>query len=249
MKIGIYYFSGTNNTKWVGENIANYYRSEGHDVHLQSIEETDKPQKADLIVIGGPIYAGNMPEKLIRWVLRNIPKTTSANAIVYSTSTGLLNANGTTSIGKKLIKKGYNLLGALKYQMPRNYYFGKYERQTYEENIYTIKVVKETLTADLVSCNHATRIAIEEKVIGHDLMAELMSVMTKFMGKKYEVSDQCIKCNKCVKGCPTQNIVMKDLPTYELNCMMCTRCLHNCPMNAISYNGKSFEQYNLKEYI
>jgi len=200
----------------------------------------------DLIIIGGPIYAGNVPEKLIKWVLRTIPKSTTGKAILFTTSAGLLNANGTISLAKKLSKKGYSILGLLKYKLPRNYYFDKYERPTEEEIVQLFKDVKNLIPEDLNKLSNSKGLEISQRVLGMDLLAETMSIMTRFMGKSFSVNNNCTKCKKCVNSCPTNNIVLKETISFKLHCMMCTRCIHSCPENAIEYKGKKVIQYKYK---
>lgn len=244
MKIGIYYFSGTGNTKFVAEQIEKYYVDLGESVSSFSIEEDTKVEDVDLIVIGGPIYAGNCPEKLIRWVLRNVPSTLKGKAITFTTSAGLQNAFGTGSISSKLSKKGYKILAQLKYELPRNYYFEKYEIPTMSQINELFTTVKSNIPEDFKKIDLENGEFFRTKTLGIDLLAETMSVMTRFMGKSFSVNDNCTKCKKCVKSCPTNNIILKKEISFKLNCMMCTRCIHNCPENAIMYKGRIVKQYN-----
>ena len=128
MKVLIIYFSGTGNTKVLAQGYKTIFEKRGHEVSILSIEEGTNLPEHDILVVGGPIYAGNMPDELINWVRKNIKKVTAPKqAIVYSSSAGLLNANGVKSIGKKLINKGYTLIDSTTFEMPRNFYIDKYE--------------------------------------------------------------------------------------------------------------------------
>lgn len=110
MKILNVYFSGTGNTKAIARGYERAIIESGHSVVTSSIENLHEIPAHDFLIVGGPIYAGNMPDKLINWIRKIIPITDSnKKAIVYSTSAGLLNANGVKSIGKKLIKRGIRL--------------------------------------------------------------------------------------------------------------------------------------------
>ncbi len=128
MKVAIVYFSGTGNTEILAQGYESAVAKAGHLVSLTSIEQLDVMPEHELLIVGGPIYAGNMPDELIQWVRKTVPKTkTHKKAIVFSTSAGLINVNGVKSIGKKLIRKGYSLVDLPTYQMPRNFYIDKYE--------------------------------------------------------------------------------------------------------------------------
>ncbi|WP_343342709.1 EFR1 family ferrodoxin [Terrisporobacter petrolearius] len=250
MNITMIYFSGTGNSKYIVDYLGNKLKENNHNVETYNIEQNPIiPIDTDLLVIGGPIYAGNVPEKLIRWVLRNVPES-SANSIVYSTSAGLINANGVDSLAKKLSKKGYNVLAKETYLMPRNFYFGKYPKNTKDEVDEMLKDVNKQLDelVDKICLDTLKSKEFENKgVLGKDLLAETFSVMSRFMGKSFSVDDNCIKCGICVKNCPENNINFdKDKNIrFSNKCMLCCRCIHNCPKNAINYKGKKYEQYSL----
>ena len=67
-KIGIIYFSGTGNTKFVAQNIAKKLQQWGEELDLINIEK-DKiiPTHYKYLIIGGPIYIDRYPEILIKY--------------------------------------------------------------------------------------------------------------------------------------------------------------------------------------
>jgi ferredoxin/menaquinone-dependent protoporphyrinogen IX oxidase len=258
MKIGIYYFSGTGNTALFAEHLKKGFEKKwGEDgdlqIHTKDISVDSKVEDdCDLIVIGGPIYAGNMPKMFIRWVLYNIPGTLRGiPAIVFSTSAGTENAFGVESISCKLQTKGYRVIAKEIVEMPRNFYFDKYKANSKEEIKSRIEAAKERgeLVASNIPPEHLSgekRLRNSKKgVLLRDLLAETFSVMAKFMGKNYHATEACIQCGTCVKNCPTRNIEIAEVGTKHLGkCMMCTKCLHICPVNAIQYKGITLVQYN-----
>ena len=59
------------------------------------------------------------------------------------------------------------------------------------------------------------------------------------------MSDDCIKCEKCVGVCPVQNIkLVKDSIVFGSKCVACLGCYHRCPQKAILYkNHKKKDRY------
>jgi ferredoxin len=259
MKIGIYYFSGTGNTALFAQHLKigfekKWGEQEDFQIHIKDISvDSMVEDNCDLIAIGGPIYAGNMPEMFIRWAHYNIPGTLRGTpAIVFSTSAGTENAFGVESIACKLQDKGYRVIAKEIVEMPRNFYFDKYKANSKEEIESRIEAAKER--GELVASNIPLEHLSGEKrmrnskngILLRDLLAETFSVMAKFMGKNYHATDACVQCGTCVKNCPTQNIEIAEVGTrHHRKCMMCTKCLHICPVNAIQYKGITLEQYNL----
>lgn len=254
MKINIIYFSGTGNTKYVGDYLGKKLSNGDNEVKINSIDKNPKiDEDTELLILGGPIYAGNVPEKMIRWVLRNVPNK-NIDCIVYSTSAGLKNANGVISLAKKLEKKGYNILSKDTYVMPRNFYFGSYEKNTDKEIKDMVEEVDKKMDALIDKINEKSLTPLEKYtkgVLGKDLLAETFSVMARFMGKNFSVDDTCVKCGLCVKNCPENNIVFNDNKNIKFlnKCMLCTRCIHNCPKNAINYKGEKYDQYKITDCI
>ena len=257
MKIGIYTFSGTGNTAYIAKQMKNAIQSMDQDrVHQVDLYDIAKnPQfdpTIDVLILGGPIYAGNIPEKMIRWILRSIPKTaTQTRAIVFTTSTGLGNAFGVDSMASKLIKKGYSVISKECFEMPRNFYFDRYlpESEDVVKNKFDDASHKvQSMTFDsLLDDSGEDRVWSDphKGILGKDLLAELFSVIAKFMGKSLSADDSCIQCMKCVNHCPQANIRLSNGKiVFGKDCMMCTRCIHGCPVNAIAYKGKKFPQYN-----
>jgi len=247
MNITIRYFSGTGNTQFAAQELKKHFENQGHEVDSTSIEKCDPiSTKTDILCIGGPIYAGNVPEHLIRWVLRNVPDTNCGTiAIPFSTSAGLLNAFGVNSLASKLHKKGYRITALPTFVMPRNFYFGKYDKMSDDISSQLIEKTRIETTNLVINNTFMSDETYEpqKSTLGIDLLAETMSIMTRFMGKMFSANENCIRCGKCVKNCPKDNISLDKKLKFGLSCMMCTRCIHGCPVHAIEYGKKSYPQY------
>jgi ferredoxin len=244
MKISIVYFSGTGNTEYIAKAYDVALKRLGHQVQLLAIDKIGQLEAHDLLIVGGPIYAGNMPDELINWVRKKVLKSTGNKGIVYSTSAGLQNANGVKSIGTKLIKKGYTLIDMPTFEMPRNFYVDKYLPTPISTQLIQLKTASEQVQASVEKLHVADSLSVKESVLSIDLFADLFRIMAKSMGKNFSMDESCIGCGKCERECPKQNIRYKD-KKYLHQCMMCTRCIHGCPVNAISYKGKKIEQYKV----
>lgn len=251
MKAVIRYFSGTGNTRFVAEAFKRQLEDKGYSISCESIEGGGSAwEETDLLVIGGPIMAGNVPELLIRWVLREIPSVPQGDALVFTTSAGLENAHGVHSLARKLAEKGYRVVGQSLFQMPRNYYFGRYEPTPLEEQGRLFNAVSEDVAGEvgrLEGARAPVGLQGRGKVLSQDLMAELFSLMARGMGKKFNsFADDCTGCIRCIRECPRQNIEVKPGGgvVFRGRCMLCTRCLHNCPAHAIGYGGVKYTRYS-----
>jgi len=244
MNVAIFYFSGTGNTRMTADTYADLFRRAGHQVTTSSMEDCDQVGECDLILIGGPIYAGNMPDYVIQWVRKTVPPSQGTKAIIFTTSAGLANAHGVRSIGKKLVRKGYRVIDTQTYEMPRNFYIDKYAPTPKEEQRQQLTRMVSQVGESLANLKETGEMTFPENVLGIDLLADVFRIMAKSMGHNFHIDDSCVGCGKCEKNCPKANIRHAE-KRYGSSCMMCTRCIHGCPVNAISYKGKKIEQYKV----
>lgn len=66
----------------------------------------------------------------------------------------------------------------------------------------------------------------------------LLSFFSRFNKKSYMIKDEeCIKCGKCVKVCPSDAIIREDKKDYPLiiqnECLQCGSCKEVCPTDTI----------------
>lgn len=62
-------------------------------------------------------------------------------------------------------------------------------------------------------------------------------------------SSSCIKCSKCVRSCPVNNVIIEDeVKWMHQNCQLCLACYHCCPVNAIQYNNGRFNTIGKGQY-
>ncbi len=64
-------------------------------------------------------------------------------------------------------------------------------------------------------------------------------------------ADKCVGCAKCVKICPTKNIMMEDNKAKGKDtCTVCYRCVNLCPKQAITLLGRTvMEQTSIEKYL
>lgn len=58
-------------------------------------------------------------------------------------------------------------------------------------------------------------------------------------------------CSKCVKMCPTENIIIEDNKAKGKDkCTVCYRCVNLCPEQAITILGRTvIEQTSIEKYL
>ncbi len=231
----IFYFSGTGNSKWVAEQIAEQLSDTATDI-LQCENDIDVSNEQSVGIVF-PVYAWSSPEIVGKF----IKKIGTTKAFTYIVSTcGSESGYSIKKLGKFIrVDSSYSVI------MPSNYIVAA---DIESDEIISAKIqnaVKsiETIAKQIKENRHGSF----EKV---GKLAWLKSSIVSFgfnkfarRTKKFSSTDKCISCGVCAKDCPSGTIeMMNGRPNWKnKNCYMCVRCINECPVHAIEI-GKSTNQ-------
>lgn len=259
--IGLYYFSGTGNTKKVNELLAGELEKNNCAVTLLSVEETLKSQRLidcnqyDLIGLSYPIYGFGTPGIISRFV-NQLADVEGRNLFLLKTGADFIsiNHNASTKLIGYLEKKNFNVFYDRIIVMPSNWIV------TYDD-----RIIKQLYNCAKVKVNHMCREILELKRRRYKtgLFLRKLSLGISYLEKNYgsvyfgkslRVNKNCNHCNLCVKNCPNQNIsLIDDSPVFGDQCLFCMRCIYSCSTKAIESNFLSFcilkNGYNLHKVL
>ena len=245
----IFYFSGTGNTKWAAEYIA---EQTGERLLFipDELQGTCEYEIGDDERIGFcfPVH-GWQPPRIVRQFVRRLRLrgTDGAKHFTYVLCTCGDSIGRTIEILEGELKAvGLRIDSAFSLIMPESYvclpfmYTDKPERErekitqaTKQLGLYA-KVIVERLAGKLFTTRGAMPRTLSH-VIGAYFNAKMIT------DKKFTVdSDLCIHCGKCQKVCPTGNVVFDDkLPRWQHDgsCTNCLACYHHCPKHAINFGS------------
>jgi len=258
MRIFGLYFSGTGNTKWVSEQVQEKL-SHKHEVEVISIEGLSvesahkEMKKADLFMLLYPAYGNDMPEilsnylnELVKWgPLEDLGVISIVVPALYAAD-GVLAGNEQYNQLKMNQLGGYHVFMSCNFNTPipgfniasdkkQNKLLGEAEKKI------------EQIVRDI---NYKS-FSFEKTGDFHRFLGKLENKPNKKAMGKYDVKinhSLCIKCGKCIKLCPTQNLEFQsDELTVKGKCTICLRCINACPSCAIrifSAKGKRpYKQY------
>lgn len=247
MKINLYYFSGSGNTKWAADRFKESFHFYGSSVELINIENLERIDidNCDTIIIGTPIHAEVAP-KLVMDFINKLPNNSNGIECVLYATLGANSAAALDIIRKILKNKGYTVVAQSFISMPNNYYFGvgkepspeRINKALDEGQIKIKKIVEEVLKKNKkIDSVSIFRVGIG-KVSGKGFMKFLPR-----MARHLTAIEGCNKCGLCLRNCPKGNITFENgHAVFHSHCIMCTRCIHICPLNAIRYKGKKINQ-------
>ncbi len=266
MKVLSIFFSGTNNTKYIADEIANKLNKVDGNITIDSVNITNvtceaniEIEKYDMYIIGGPVYVEVLPHRLMEFVKRNFIKSNNKRVVLYSTA-----ASNTPpalyGLNKYLINKGFQIDVCVNFTSYNNYYMsGRFPYTKIEEREKIIKNISDKIDEVVDVILNKEKSYIEQGTLNKSryytgaIVYSMIknSFIKKYALKNFNSSLKCTGCGKCEIECPSNNISVNKVDkniSFSKKCYACTRCIHICPFKAIQYKGKDIKKYN-SEFI
>lgn len=245
-RIIIYYFSGTGNTWWIANTLQQQLEVYKHQVECYSIETLTiedvikQVNAAEHIVLGFPVYGSTAPRPMLDFI-KQFPATSNKQSISIFATQAMASGDSAYQIGQLFIHKGYELKQTKHFIMMNNFHIPKFRFYRPKNDYRLDKLLKKTspkveIFAEKISNDH-------KHIVGNNVICRLLGNLQRrhidkaisFVSKEFKVdATRCIKCGKCQRICPTQNIEMCQ-GTYQFGdkCAVCLRCYSQCPTSAI----------------
>ena len=239
MRITLFYFSGTGNTKAACDLFKEKLEHRNATIILINIEDiTDggriEDTNSDIIGFAYPVYGADLP-RIFRDFLSNVnPRVFSKKEAFVITTAGYINAYGPFLLKKELSKKGLVLKNHIVVKMPNstkksdNNEIRRYRSLAKQEK----KI--EKLAGSLLDGRGRFYGVGPWLLGGYIIRVALKKPMAEHY-KKLQVDDSvCTHCKTCINNCPTQAIrYVNGTFTFTAACTTCFRCVQSCPVHAI----------------
>lgn len=249
----IIYFSGTGNTKFVAEYIADHIGDECID--LKEVLKYKMPLRFNSIkpfVFAAPIYAWGFPEIVKKAILKS--DLTDAEQIYFIGTMASQSGDFDKALEKIAYGKNMAYMGSCGVPMPNNYIRGG--------NIQTKEQAEEIIKGSLPLLNELSeQIGKGEMIEKYDktpfapiASGVVNSLFNKFFisSEDFNVSEKCNSCGQCIFGCPVNNIklITGGILEFGRYCINCYSCINRCPKRAINIGKKTIavNRYVCPEY-
>ncbi len=237
MRLLLLYYTGTYNTRYITQKLQNQLVSSFQVDCLEVDKQTPKKidlMNYDVIGIGYPIYAFNMPQFFWKY-LKKQDFPNHATYFIYKNSGETYAANDTSSLRFiRLLKKKHILVqNEYHFMMPYNIHF-RFDENLVHEMITMNEKLCAILHYDLLHhVMHQNKFLMRYRLLTRIL--RIQSFGGKLNSFFYRVDKKkCVQCQLCVQKCPVQNITCKKGKlVFHHQCLMCMRCSMYCPTNAI----------------
>lgn len=236
----IFYFSATGNSRFVAKVLADHCQDElvCLNDYLKNNSKGEFSSEKPYVLVA-PVYAWKIPARVQDFLAK---ASFSGNRKWYVVVTMGGSSGAAASACQTLLEqRGMEFLGFQDIRMPDNFLIADRmleKSQAIEKIRASLPLIRQT----------AERISKGEHLPSKEESAKdrLLSGMVNwgfnhFMSKicSFTVSEQCVRCGRCVQDCPTGNIQLTDTGiSFGDQCMFCLGCINQCPTHAIDCKGK-----------
>lgn len=257
MRISIYTFSGTGNTAWVVDRLAEKLRALGDQVTIALCERTAGAEvdleACDVMGIAFPVHASFAPS-LVREFISELPP--DAGKPLFAVTTAGYAAGDTAWYAVQPLRaKGYepfvlaNVLVANNLRLPLLSPLPILDQEALARNLNRAVGRVDQLAGWIHRREH--------HVEGAGIPGRLLGVVQRLSVGPFEArvfrgffaDETCIGCGWCVAHCPIQNIEVTDAGVRFLDrCMLCMRCYSFCPEQAIQSTPRTKNTQRFPRY-
>lgn len=236
----VIYFTGTGNSRYVAEAIAD--RLKDTVVCSNALMKKERKgffhNKKPLIFVF-PVYLSTIAEIFADFI-RKSRFDGNPNAYFIATCASAMGA--TPNLGTKLCQeKHLNYMGAAMVKMPQNY-IALFTMMDQEECARRQKAALTKVDEICRTIQSGQKLEAKSASVAEDAVIKLVEKMyngpfTKT--NKFYATDACVGCALCARNCPMNRITMQDgKPKWSGSCIHCMSCINRCPKQAIEY-GKN----------
>ncbi|MCH5151246.1 MAG: EFR1 family ferrodoxin [Clostridiales bacterium] len=225
---GILYFSSTGNSLYISQRIKENLG--GQIIYIPNYNGDGS--EFDKLIIVTPIYSFGIPT----YVYDLLPRLNHQTEIVIVLNYGGMVGGADYFVYSYALRNELNVKSVYTIKMPENFTVDftvpKFYIKLTLKN--AVKKIEEVITS----------IANGETVVPKAKKTNEATYLKNkgnwyIIGERFSVTNDCIKCGKCVNVCPAKNISIVDGQiVFSDKCVACLGCYHRCPKKAIVYRNK-----------
>lgn len=239
----ILYFSGTGNSKYVAQKIADITGDQILSINERVKQGNTEPLCSDApFVFVCPTYAWRIPRIVENYITKVAFSGTQKVYFILTCGTHTLNA---VHYVKRLCRnKGFDLLGFGEILMPENYIalFTAPDKEESDAIIAKADTKAAQFAMDIRDKRTLPGFGKTGGIEGRISSGLMNPVCYKliFHADGFHATEKCIHCGKCARLCPLNNIEMVNgAPVWGKKCTHCMACICGCPQEAIEYKNKT----------
>lgn len=257
-KVNSVWFSPTGTTKKIVSTVAQSIKNNlGNDCELVKIsftlpEEREKPllyESGDIIVLGVPVYAGRVPNILLKYL--DTMKGNGAVAIPIVLYGNRNYDDALVELVDIMIGKGFKIMAAGAFIGEHSFSKILAEKRPDETDMKAANDFGFKVSNKIKNGN----IEIEFKIKGNRPYRpyyrprDINGKFYDFRKIKPKTNEKCNDCKVCVDLCPMESIDSDDISKFNGICIKCGACIKGCPTEARYYDDANYlkHQHELED--
>ncbi|MGN0348784.1 MAG: EFR1 family ferrodoxin [Roseburia sp.] len=245
------YYSATGNTakvvKAVTEKIAQELGLPAKYMTYTSPASREKDYEfgeGDLVIVGTPVYAGRVPNKMLPFLQTRLHGK-GALALPVVTFGNRAYDNSLRELGRELIGRGFCVVGGAAVVAQHAFANKLGANRPTEEDLCGLrafaKQVADKLETEERELLQSKEVPGEEEVGAYYTPLGIDGKPTVFLKAKPKTHmDKCTVCNVCVKCCPMGAITLNKPDEVPGVCIKCQACVKKCPTGAKYFDDPAF---------
>jgi len=242
MKASILIFSQTGNTLKVSASISKGLEICGVEVDQVSFLHRNrwKPDNADLIGIGCPVFENRPAEVVPHYLADSGFDFAGKKAFIFITSGGSP-AKSLWHLSQAVTKTGASVIGGIQLRGCSSFptLFGLFPKRPNEKELERAEKFGRAVAANIMNGESLAshyKIEPDQGGIFYDKVGPILNYIKK-KTTPLPISDsmKCDLCGNCIYECPTRSITIENkVVKFHNTCIVCYRCWHVCPHSAIT---------------
>ncbi|WP_303857920.1 EFR1 family ferrodoxin [Aminicella lysinilytica] len=241
------FFSPTGNTEKVVRAIAGNLASDRRYIDItlpQARESVQEFTADDLVVVGSPVYAGRIPNKMLPY-FQSMLKGNGALAVPVVTFGNRNFDNALAELRDLLEVNGFHTIAGA--AVPCQHAFTELlaTGRPDADDLHALENFADAITKKTVQLAFAPSEAVS--VPGDSPATKYYTPMgidgtpAVFLKAKPEIDpDKCTGCGLCAEICPMGSVEAGSLPKVSGICIKCQSCIEKCPAQAMSFSDERF---------
>ncbi|MDR2915716.1 MAG: EFR1 family ferrodoxin [Tannerella sp.] len=240
----IFYFTGTGNSLWVAETVAESFTDK--TIAISDYFNGDTTTWPEFTLSSGeyvgfvfPVHAWGIPPLMHKFIER-LRLNSYKDQTIFGIFTCGDECGYTKEMFVKLIQaKGWECHHTYSVQMPNTYIvFPGFDVDSKELETQKLENAKNILPGIINAIRdnkpiHAYKKGsmsfLKSRIIYPQFCKHAMS------SRPFYSTGACTSCGLCARVCPTKNITVTEKPVWGNHCTQCLACIHRCPERAIEY--------------
>ncbi len=240
----IVYFSGTGNSRYVAQMLADRLSDELFDAGQAVKESVDAALHSEKPwVFVSPTYGWRIPRLFQAFLEETV--FSGSKDVYFVMTCGAEIGNAGKYLHRLSARLALTYRGVLQVVMPENY-LAMFSVPDRKRAAAIIRMAHPSICRGADAILHGEDIPEPIPGVLDRVKSTLINpIFCRFLvrDRKFYTTDACIGCGKCAAVCPLHNIVLAaGKPQWQGNCTHCMACICSCPAEAIEYGKKSVGQ-------